>query len=219
MRTIFYIDGFNFYYGLKNKKRIDSTWAKYYWIDIVKLCEQFLGPDDTLIKVKYFTAPPLSLGKRIRQSALFKANDIINKDKFELIRGKYIMKPMMCNNCKQQFEKPEEKRTDVNISVQLLGDCALNKVDKVVLISADSDLVPPLEFIKENFPAKKIKIYFPPTSYSNDLRDISFRRKIVKLENNRNNFELAIMPTEVVKSDGSDTAIIPASWIYDDNSR
>jgi uncharacterized LabA/DUF88 family protein len=216
MRTIFYIDGFNFYYGLKNKKRINPLWTKYYWIDIVKLCEQFLGPEDTLVKVKYFTAPPLSLGKRIRQSALFKANDIINGDKFELIRGKYIMKPMMCNNCNTQFEKPEEKRTDVNISVQLLGDCVLDNVDKLVLISADSDLVPPLEFIKHNFPRKKIKIYFPPTSYSNDLRNTSFRRKIVKLENNQSNFEKAIMPNEVVKADGSDTAIIPANWIYNE---
>lgn len=32
-RVIVYIDGFNFYYGLKK----DARWKKYYWLDIVKL--------------------------------------------------------------------------------------------------------------------------------------------------------------------------------------
>ena len=39
-RVNIYVDGFNFYYGLKSKK-----WKKYYWIDIVKLFEQFIKPD------------------------------------------------------------------------------------------------------------------------------------------------------------------------------
>ena len=34
-----YIDGFNFYYGLRRTKRIEPQWADYYWIDMVKLCE------------------------------------------------------------------------------------------------------------------------------------------------------------------------------------
>ena len=35
---IVYIDGFNFYYGLKSTTR----WRKYYWLDIVKLFESFM---------------------------------------------------------------------------------------------------------------------------------------------------------------------------------
>ena len=37
-RVIVYIDGFNFYYGLKSTTR----WRKYYWLDIVKLFESFM---------------------------------------------------------------------------------------------------------------------------------------------------------------------------------
>jgi len=73
MRTIFYVDGFNFYYGLKKQITIDNKWRESYWVDLVKLFEQFLGPEDDLIKVKYFTAQPLNVGKKSRQSALFKA--------------------------------------------------------------------------------------------------------------------------------------------------
>jgi len=212
MRTIFYIDGFNFYYGLRNIKKRDPSWAHFYWIDVVKLCEQFLSPDDILVKVKYFTAPPINVQKRIRQSAFLKVNDLINGEKFEVIRGKYIEKSMNCNLCNGTYTKPEEKRTDVNISVNLMGDTALGKVDKIVLITADSDLVPPIEFIKENYPNIQIKIYFPPSSYSNDLRDAAKNRKIVQMEKNKYRFTNSIIPKIVYSKDGADSAVIPPKW-------
>lgn len=59
-RVTFYIDGFNFYFGLKRTKRIDPAWKRFYWIDMVKLCESFLGTGQVLEKVIYFTASPLS---------------------------------------------------------------------------------------------------------------------------------------------------------------
>ncbi|MBO4638235.1 MAG: hypothetical protein J5710_00590, partial [Treponema sp.] len=58
----FYIDGFNFYYGIKRSVSADKKWGNAYWIDIVKLCEGFIGPDEILEKVIYFTATPLSIG-------------------------------------------------------------------------------------------------------------------------------------------------------------
>ena len=36
------------------------------------------------------------------------------------------------------------------------------QTDTLILISADSDLVPTVEFIKEHFPEKLIKVCFPP---------------------------------------------------------
>lgn len=41
-RVTFYIDGFNFYNGLKDTIRSDKTWKKYYWLDFVALANQFL---------------------------------------------------------------------------------------------------------------------------------------------------------------------------------
>ncbi|HRZ98838.1 MAG TPA: hypothetical protein P5084_14875, partial [Paludibacter sp.] len=80
-RVTVYIDGFNFYYALKRTKKIDSDWNQFYWIDFVKLFSFFLGEDQELVKVIYFTASPLSPQKSSRQSALLNANKLINDSK------------------------------------------------------------------------------------------------------------------------------------------
>ena len=78
-RVIVYIDGFNFYYGLK-----DSRWKQYYWLDVVKLFEKFMRPDQELVAVKYFSARPTNdPGKNTRQYAFFQANK--ENPKFQLI--------------------------------------------------------------------------------------------------------------------------------------
>jgi hypothetical protein len=59
-------------------------------------------------------------------------------------------------------------KTDVNISVRMIADCVLDATDTIVLVSADSDLVPPLEFIQKHYPEKRIKVYFPPSNFSCD---------------------------------------------------
>ena len=53
-RVTFYIDGFNFYYGLRRTKRNEPQWADYYWINMVKLCQGFLGEGQEVEKVIYF---------------------------------------------------------------------------------------------------------------------------------------------------------------------
>lgn len=106
---------------------------------------------------------------------------------------------------------PEEKRTDVNIAVQLLGDCFLNKTDSLVIVTADSDIVPPIEFIKRNFPEKKLKIYFPPQVSSYDLQRVSIKKPIY-LEHNKIKFINSIMDETVCNSDKSDSATIPDEW-------
>lgn len=79
-RVTFYIDGFNFYYGLRRMMNIDKNWRRFYWIDIVRLFEQFLGPDQLLNKVVYFTASPLDPEKNSRQSAFLNANTLLHPD-------------------------------------------------------------------------------------------------------------------------------------------
>ena len=213
-RVTVYIDGFNFYYALKRSKKIDKNWGNFYWIDFVKLFSHFLGENQELIKVVYFTATPLSPLKSSRQSALLNANKFINGDKFEVVRGKYFSKQITCPSCQFAIDKPEEKRTDVNVSVQLIGDCALNKTDILTLVTADSDLVPPIEFIQKNFSDKKVRVYFPPGSYCNDLRDniCQNKGKIVLLKENKKKFFNSIMSDIVYNSTGNNHISIPEKW-------
>ena len=211
-RITFYVDGFNFYYGLKAKKRLDRNWKSAYWIDVVKLFNQFLKPGQTLEKVVYFTASPLNQGKNTRQGAFLNANRLLNGNKFEVIRGKYLNKIVVCPNCNFAIPKPEEKKTDVNLAIRMIGDCVEDKTDVVVLVSGDSDLLPPLEFIQQKYPKKKVRVYFPPTIFSLDLKKhIKLRNgKIVFLENNFNKFSASVMPDTVTKN--GKTYSIPGKW-------
>ena len=211
-RVTFYLDGFNFYYGLKHIKRIDKKWRRVYWIDIVKLFSQFLSPSQTLEKIVYFTASPLNQEKSNRQGAFLNANKLLNDSKFEVVRGKYLKKIIECPNCKYAISKPEEKKTDVNMAIRMIGDCMDNKTDIIVLVSGDSDLLPPIEFIQHKYPSKKIRVYFPPTVFSVDLKNNvkSHNGKIVFLENNFSKFEYSIM-SDIVTKDGK-TYNIPEKW-------
>ena len=162
-RVSFYFDGFNFYNGLKSQSKKEPIWRKYYWMDIVKFCTGFLGVDQKLEAVKYFTADPISIQQRKRHKTFFDVNRALNPAVFEIVQGKYYKKGISCLNCHTVFEHPEEKRTDVNLSVHLMADCAMDKSDVFVLVSADSDMIPIIQGIKKHFPTKKIKVYFPPS--------------------------------------------------------
>jgi hypothetical protein len=48
-RVIAYIDGFNIFYSC-----VKGT--PYKWLDLVKLCESYLLPNQELVAVKYFSA-------------------------------------------------------------------------------------------------------------------------------------------------------------------
>ncbi|MCQ2194175.1 MAG: NYN domain-containing protein [Paludibacteraceae bacterium] len=211
-RVTVYVDGFNFYYGLRTKKREDRKWLKSYWIDLVKLFEQFLGEEQTLEKVIYFTASPLNKDKSARQSAFLNANKLINGQRFEIVRGKYLEKAIKCPNCHYTIIRPEEKKTDVNISIRMIADCVQDKTDIVVLVSGDSDLVPPIEFIQKNYACKRIRVYFPPSISSSNLASNMKLHKgtVVYLEKNFKKFEDSAMP-EVVVGDGK-TYTIPEKW-------
>ena len=207
-----YVDGFNFYYGLRTQKRIDSKWQKSYWIDLIKLFEQFLGEGQTLEKVIYFTASPLNRDKSARQSAFLNANRLINGDRFEVVRGKYLEKTIKCPNCHYTIIRPEEKKTDVNISIRMIADCVQDKTDTIILVSGDSDLVPPIEFIQNNYPQKKTRVYFPPSiSSANLLSNMKAHKgKVVFLQSNFKKFENSIMP-DVVAKEGKSYSI-PDKW-------
>lgn len=153
-KVVFYIDGFNFYFGIKRSFEASngSRWGCAYWIDVVKFCESFLSDGQELVKVVYFTASPLDPDKSSRQSAFLNANKELNGDRFEVVRGKYMTKTIVCPHCKFAIPRPEEKKTDVNISVRMIGDCVQKKVDSVYLISADTDLIPPLEYFPISLP-------------------------------------------------------------------
>jgi len=191
-RVIAYIDGFNLYFGLKTR-----GWRQYYWLNIQLLVQNLLKPNQRLLLTKYFTsrvaAPP---DKQKRQSTFIEAIETL-KD-FQIFYGKYQLNPRHCPHCDFQYEVPNEKMTYVNIAVEIINDAYQDKFDVALLISGDSDLVPPVKAVRSLFPQKKVVIAFPPGRYAKDLAvsaNTSFtigRAKIAK----------SILPEEIMKKDG-----------------
>jgi len=212
-RVTVYVDGFNFYYSLKRMIEADPNWKKkFYWIDFVKFFDHFIGDNQTLQKVVYFTTPPINHQKSIKQGILLRANRLMNGSRFEVILGKFYEKTLICPVCNSSYTVPEEKRTDVNISVQMLRDCALNKVDTLFLVSADSDIVPPLKLIKKDHPDKIVNVIFPPKSFSHDLNNIAKNNKgkVILLKYHKPKFQSSIMPDTITIYGKSIT--IPQEW-------
>lgn len=164
-KVIVYVDGFNFYNGLKSKR-----WKKYYWLDIVNFFQGFMRSHQELIAVYYFSAIPLgNNGKSDRQDLFFSANKM--NPRFRLVLGKYVRKEVPVGNG-SVVHTYEEKETDVRIAVQMISDVVGDKCDVSILVSADSDLIPPIEFIRSYKPNHKVIVYFPPNRSSLDLTNI-----------------------------------------------
>jgi len=212
-RVNIYVDGFNYFYGMKSMKAVDNDWQKFYWLNYVKLFEQFIGENQLLQKVIYFAAPPPSdMEAKTKQKSLFDANKLLNPERFEVVMGRFNRITLKCKICKERYAAYEEKQTDVNIAIRLMRDSFLDNVDTLVLVSADSDLVPPLKSIKELYPDKKFRVYFPPKKVSVTLEQFVKQqgKSIIRLENNKRKFSYSIMPDTVTAEGKSVT--IPDSW-------
>ena len=192
-RVIVYVDGFNFYFGLKN-----NNWKKFYWLDIVRFCEQFIKPNQELKLVKYFSARSLNPSQHDRQDSFFCANK--ENPKFKLILGKFQLKDVNCNKCSKTFKMPEEKQSDVNVAVQMIKDVINDACDISILISADSDLVPPLNYMHEIKHSHKIFVFFPPKHRNYSLQNVCDSH--IYLQQAESKFAKALLPDEVILSSG-----------------
>ena len=65
--------------------------------------------------------------------------------------------------------------TDVNIAVELLVDAQDDKFDTAIIVSGDSDLTRPIEFVLQRYSNKRVIIAFPPNRHSDRLRNTTAR--------------------------------------------
>jgi len=202
-RVIVYVDGFNFYYGLKN----DRKWKRYYWLDVVSLFEKFMRPNQELIAVKYFSARPSNPDKNARQYAFFQANK--ENPKFQLILGKYLSKDIKCFNCGNIIHTHEEKETDARIVTQIVSDAYLRNCDIAIIVSADSDMIPAVELAKSA--GQCVYIYFPPNHYSSNLASMANGKPVLMIKY-ESRFRNSLFPDIVHLSSLNYDLSIPSKW-------
>ncbi len=202
-----YIDGFNFYYGA-----VRGTQHK--WLNFERYFVM-LRPKDDIRAIKYFTAEIVGPTKP-NQEIFLRA--LTTLPRVKIILGRFKRKTVKCEVAAclsphtRYFDKPEEKRTDVNIAVEMLDDCYRDECDQLILVSGDSDLAPAITRIRMRFPQKRIIVYIPALQNSSrsgayELRAAAHNARTLPLH------LLARAQFPLTISDGSGRTLQkPASW-------
>lgn len=191
-RIITYIDGFNLYFGLREK-----GWQKYMWLDLTKFSAAILLKNQTLVETKYFTSRVAgNIGKQKRQNAYLDALGTLPQ--LRIFYGQYQLDNKQCQKCGAFYQNPQEKKTDVNIASEMLCDAFSDRFDTAILVSADSDLTAPLEAIKTFFPKKSVVVAFPPKRFSVSLQNAA----TASYHMGENKFKGMTMPENITLDSG-----------------
>jgi NYN domain len=80
-----------------------------------------------------------------------------------VVMGNFKKKDQKCRSCGATWIAHDEKETDVHIAVQLAADAIRATCERLILISADSDLVPALNLAKQHATAPiQVFVAAPP---------------------------------------------------------
>jgi uncharacterized LabA/DUF88 family protein len=161
-RVVVYIDGFNLYFGM-----MDAGFNHCKWLNIEKLVRSYLTANQELVEIKYFTSRITNNPQKQRRQTTYL--EAIETTEVKIIYGLYKAKQIECGNCGHNWNISNEKMTDVNIATHIIIDAFHDKYDTAILISGDSDLVPPIKAVHQNFPNKVVSVFFPsqsPQQYS-----------------------------------------------------
>lgn len=204
-RVCFYVDGYNFYYGIKEK-----NWKKFLWLDMVKFCSSLVKPEHTIISVNYFSAPPLNAeSKKRRQKRFLDANE--SNKLFNLNLSIHKPHNLTCDACGATIYSSTEKQTDVKIACEILKNCSQKVCDLSVLITGDSDLIPAMETVKKIDKNHKILIFFPPKRINHAMKGIADGWRDLGLSHMQKKFQDSVFNDDVELTDGTHV-IIPDKW-------
>ncbi len=208
-RTAIYVDGYNWYHAIFKRK------PEWKWLNIQGFFEA-LRIDEDVVAVKFFTAivdeTDHSSLARARQQTYLKALRTLKK--VRIILGKFQGREVTCRgSCKEKYVVPEEKKTDVNIAIEIITDALSGQIDSICIVSGDSDVQPVVEWVKTHRPHVKITVYIPALQNEQPVRRLDYYKAI--------NVTARFLPlTDIanyqvphaVKLDGPQFACRPDTW-------
>jgi uncharacterized LabA/DUF88 family protein len=154
-RVVVYIDGFNLYHAIDALKRPHLK-----WVCLKDLATSLLRADETLKSVKYFSAYATWMHDRHIRHRTY--TDALMARGVILHMGQFKEKPRKCFSCGAVWKGHEEKETDVQIAVHMVADAMRGDVDRIILISADTDLGPAIKMINANASGCEVFVATPP---------------------------------------------------------
>lgn len=181
MRTAFFVDGYNLYYGLLHG-------SPYKWLDISALLTSILSveaPATELVSVSYYSAPVIArLATRGQRSndaqhrylRALSARDVrVTLGNHRLTKScapRYIEGRTASRQNQVAIWLLEEKETDVNIALGMYRmACQADRlqIEQLVLVSGDTDLGPALAAIRDDFPWLRLGVILPHQQQDGEL--------------------------------------------------
>lgn len=188
-RAAFYVDGFNLYHSIDNLKNNSLK-----WLCLQKLANELVpNRDEYVHSVKYFSAvathrSPESMLRHRTYIAALQSQGVA------CILGKFKRQPKGCFACGSRWFNHEEKETDVNIAIQMIDDAYNDMFDVCYVVSADTDLIPPMRLLQSRFPEKTLVAVSPPDRpHGKEIRKIADR----SLKLNVNQLSRCQLPDEL----------------------
>jgi len=192
-RVSVYIDGANFFYGLRliNRRYTDFNF------DFAKYVRHIVG-NKLLVEVYYYNAS-LKQEKNLdlfkKQQQLF---DRLRKEKFKVV----LCKRQRTTNINDGSDYFRIKGDDIHLAIDMLKDAYENKYDTSILISGDGDFAPLVRYVKNK--GKKVEnLHFEKNISLDLLKECKINsiidKKIVNKFFYRSNDALTIGDTKLGK--------------------
>ena len=167
MQSVFYVDGFNLYHGLRSKYG-----RRYLWLDLQLLAAK-LRADSEVLAVRYFTAIVKGDPEAARRQETYLGALSGHCPTVTIHRGHFKAKvPAPCRKCGQpwlcqcnppiRYKTFEEKLSDVALASKLLEDTATGFGDLSVVVSTDTDFYPAFDAAVRIAPDRPVLIACPP---------------------------------------------------------
>ena len=200
-RVCVYIDGFNLFHSTLQHTHPDCR-----WLDLLELSKRLINPKtEEITGVYYFSALATWMPERAKKHLLY--IQALRTVGVKVFLGKFSLRERKCPICKGCYQAHEEKKTDINIAITLLGDAIADKFDTALILSGDSDLAPVTTKLKQLCPSKKVGIIIPKGQSAMNLKqNADFFKKIQAKD-----LKKSLLPEQVTYNGRIITA--PAGWL------
>lgn len=197
-----YLDGFNFYHALDSIGKNHIKWLNYN-----QLSESFLRQGERLFKCYLFTSLTTMNDEKRRRNQLFL--DASRAVGTEIIQAYFKTAKKYCKKEERYCKFVEEKGNDVAIAVQMLADAHAGATHRIILVTADTDQIPAIRYIKNRFPEIELSLFIPP-GRKNEARDLGalFAHPI---EITEGRVEANLLPKEIVAANG-EVIVMPPEY-------
>jgi uncharacterized LabA/DUF88 family protein len=178
VRTAFFVDGYNVFYGLLAR-------TPYKWLDLPALLAHILRVEQPLSEIAaitFFTSgvkPDLASRGRLSKEAQDTYLRALITKGVQVVYGRHRLEPGRAprfvakhtpasRQDQVDIWQLEEKETDVNIAISMYRLAAhqvkraeSERINQIVLVSADTDMTPALRALREDFPELHIGVILP----------------------------------------------------------